>query len=383
MLACLLDRRGNLLKRYFIRIVVLVALLAALGVYESRLRPAALARQLPTGAAEWIWASDMDGEDGWVTFFLYRDFQLGESLPDRAELVVQADGGYWAFVNQQAAGAGGFRDRAPSDSYDVAKFLRPGANRLLFQLRSRRGVGGLLARLDLGEQGVVATDGSWRMCRRYQSALLVSGFVPEDRGGVRAWGLPPIGDWRVEPDTVRLPVLGDQLLPVQTAKVTRIRALGREWDRRFPTPESRLPLGRWVVFDLGRVVNGYLNVVFATRAGTRGLIYLGLDRPTGPDRADPAAYFSSPAGRGSWTDLQPREFRFVTVLALSEVAGLRVFETPPEWVAERGAGEVRSRRAFGFVPPSSTATIEDEFWRELKRVTGLTGREAFQSGLGG
>ncbi|MCP4202843.1 MAG: hypothetical protein GY769_13040 [bacterium] len=365
-------------------VVSLVVLLGGLGVYESRIRSAALARELPTREAQWIWASDLDAEDGWVNFFVYRDFVLESGVPDRAELTIQADEGYWAFVNRQAAGSGGFRDGAPVDSYDVAEFLRPGANRLVVQLRSRRGVGGLLARLDLGEAGSVVTDGGWRMCRRYESALLGSGFVPEDIGTVKVWGVPPVGSWPVLPEVVRLPALGDQLLSSQTTDIFRFRALGQsEWVRRFPPPESRLPLGRWVIFDLGRVVHGYMNVVFAAHGGAQGLVYTSLDRPTGPDTADPATRFLSPVGRGSWTDPQPREFRFVTVVALAEIAGLRVFETAPEWVAERGAGEIRRRRAFGFQPPPSAATVEHEFWRELKRVTGLTGREAFESTLGG
>jgi hypothetical protein len=371
------------LNRSIIRTVALIGVLVGLGVYESRLRPAALARELPTGDAEWIWASDLDAESGWVSFFAYRDFTLEQGVPDRAELLVQADEGYWAFVNQRAVGSGGFRDGAPADSYDVAKFLRPGANRLVVQLRSRRGVGGLLARLKLGEQESVVTDGDWRSCRRYASALLNSGFVPEDVSTVKVWGAPPIGAWRVRSETARLPVLADQLLSVRGLEVARVRALGQpEWDKRFPPPESRLPLGRWVVFDLGRVVHGYINVAFAAHGGVQGLVYTSVDHASGPYTAEPATHFVSPVGRGSWTDLQPREFRFVTVLSLAEIAGLRVFETTPEWVVERGAGVDRPRRAFSFEPPS-TAAVEDEFWRELKRVTGLTGREAFESVLGG
>lgn len=367
------------MKRYLILILGL-ALLLALGVYESRLRPAAVAERLPTGEAEWIWASEVDQDDGWVNFFLYRDFDVGESVPDAANLVIQADSGYWVFVNTHAAGSGGFSEGAPLDSYDVAKFLRPGGNRLLVQVRSRRGIGGLLASLDLGEQGAVVTDGAWQMCRRYEAALRGHGFVPEDREEVKSWGRPPVGDWHVSSEVDRLPLLAAQLLPVQSAKVTRVRSLGRDWERRFPPIRDRESLGRWVIFDLGREVQGYINIAFADTTGSRGLVYTGFDRPTGPDSGDPQTYFSNPPGRGSWTDLQPRRFRFVSVLAVSDIAGLRVFETEPKWVEAR-VGATRSRRAFDFVPPTSAVSIEDEFWRELKRVTGLTGREAFQGGL--
>lgn len=370
------------MKRYLIPTAVLAVLLA-LGVYESRLRPAADAERLPTGEAEWIWASSLDEEDGWVNFFLYRDFDVGERVPAAAELVIRADDGYWVFVNQRAAGSGGFLEGGPSDSYDVAKYLRPGGNRLLVQVRSRRGVGGLLAKLDLGEQGEVVTDRTWRMCTRYETALHGHGFVPEDMEDVKAWGRPPVGGWHVGTEVTRLPVLARQLLANKPAKVARVRGLGRDWEKRFPPPENRESLGRWVIFDLGRVVHGYLNVAFAKPTGARGLVYTGIERPTGPDTADPASRFSSPPGRGSWTDPQPRRFRFVVVLAVADIAGLRVYETAPEWVAERGAGAIRSHRAFDFVPPPSTVSIEDEFWRELERVTGLTGREAFQGGLSG
>lgn len=370
------------MNRNILKISAMAVVLVALGLYESRLRPARLASALPTGTAEWIWAEDVSAEDGWVTFFLFRDFELGSAVPESATLAVQADGGYWAFVNQHAVGSGAYRERAGLDSYEVARFLRPGPNRVVIQVRSRRGIGGLLARLELGDQGAVVTDRRWKTFGRYESAVTRSGFVPEDVGRVKSWGAPPVGAWRVAREPNPVPVLADQLVPVQTAGVARVRALGeREWNRRFPDPAQREPLGRWVIFDLGRLVEGYLNVVFTERHGVRGLVYTGTDRPTGPDSSDPVTWFSSPPGRGSWTDVQPRRFRFVSVLALDEIVGLRVFETAPGWVEARGAGEVRSRRAFFFDPPPSTATVEDEFWGELERVTGLTGREAFESVL--
>lgn len=363
---------------------ILAVLLLALGIYESRLRPAALARSLPTGTAEWIWSADVDAEDGWASFFVYRDFEVGAVVPTRAQLVVQADGGYWAFVNQHPVGSGGFREGAPADSYQVETFLRPGANRLLLQVRSRRGIGGVIANLDLGDSPGVVTDGRWKAFARYESAVLGPGFIPEDVVSTKVWGRPPIGAWPVSSQAAEIPLLADQLLPEQRARVTRIRPLGqRDWEKRFPSPDEHLPLGRWVVFDLGEVVHGYVNVAFASRAGVRGLIYTNRERPSGPDTADPAVWFAAPPGRGSWTDLQPRSFRFVTVLSLAELSGLRVFETDPGWVEARGAGQVRSRRAFSFTPPDSTATIEHEFWSELQRVTGLTGREAFERGPSG
>ena len=59
------------MTRNSLRIAALIALLVALGLYESRLRPARLGQKLPTGQAEWIWASDVGVEDGWASFFVY------------------------------------------------------------------------------------------------------------------------------------------------------------------------------------------------------------------------------------------------------------------------------------------------------------------------
>ncbi len=366
------------------RILLVAALLLGLAAYQRWLAPGRLAGRLPTGGAEWIWAGDSDTYVGWVNFFVYKDFVLEGDPPEAAELVIEADEGYWAFLNGKPVGSGGFRGGAELDGYDVAGFLRPGANRILVQLKSRRGVGGLLAALDLGAAGSVPTDRSWRMSRRYEPAMVASGFLPEDDGEVLVWGSPPIGSWGTPQGVVRVPLLGEQLASKQARQAFRIRTLGRpEWERQFPAPERRIPLGRWVVFDLGEITQGYVNVVFATTVGARGLIYTGIERALGPDSADPAAWFLAPPGRGSWSDVEPRRFRFVTVLADAEVAGLRVFETEAEWAASRARAEKRSASAFDFEPPPSGPAVEDEFWGELERVTGLAGREALESFPGG
>ena len=70
-------------------------------------------------------------------------------------------------------------------------------NRLLVELRSARGAGGLLASLADEATGrqLVGTDGHWRILPRHELGL-VRGWSPI-RGGARAlcWGYPPIGRW--------------------------------------------------------------------------------------------------------------------------------------------------------------------------------------------
>ncbi|MFQ5526841.1 MAG: hypothetical protein ACE5GX_11345 [Thermoanaerobaculia bacterium] len=376
-------------KQRRIRILVAAAVLLALAAYERWLRPAGLERRLPTGSAEWVWSTAAEPGGGWVNFFVYKDFELAGAVPDAAELMIQADEGYWLFLNGKALGSGSYRDDEPLDTYEVGRFLRGAANRIVVQLRSRRGAGGLLLSLDLGARGArgargaIVTDATWRSTSRYEAALLSAGFVAEDEAPVQVWGAPPVGDWGEPIAKTMRPVLDRHLIAGPARASARIRLLGRsDWERHFPEAERRIPLGRWVVFDMGEVAEGYLNVVFSSRGGARGLVYTGIERIHGPDSAEPATWFLAPPGRGSWSDLEPRRFRFAAVLADAEIAGLRLFETSLEGVGSRSEAGGRSVKAFGLEPPSGT-TVEDEFWRELERVTGLTGREALKSFPGG
>ena len=368
--------------RTFTRVIALLVGLLALAGFESWLRPRQLERGLPTGTAKWIWASKIGPEDGWVNFFLHKDFALNNE-PAHAELKIQADEGYWTFLNGKAIGSGAFREEAPLDSYDVGRFLRLGRNRIVVQVRSRRGTGGLLASLDVNDEESIVSDSTWEATWRYERALFRPGFRPEDAAGVHVWGRPPIGRWDVPRAVVRIPDVERQLVNPKPREALRTRSFGGSgWDRRFPKAEQRVPLGRWVVFDLGEVVTGYSNVVFASRGGTFGIVFAGIDRPYEPGMSEPVARFQAPPGQGSWSDPEPRRFRFLTVLANAEIAGLRVFETAAEMVTSRAADVTVRSTAFGIEPPSGPS-VEDEFWRKLERLTGFTGREAFESFPGG
>lgn len=380
-------------RRY--RFLALIGLLALLAGYARWVRPGRLEQGFPTGGAEWIWAGeaavgpDLTSSHGrgywigsalaWTNFFVYKDFSLSGE-PAKARLLIQADEAYWVFVNGRPVGSGAFAESGVVDAYEVAPFLRAGENRVLVQLRSRRRVGGLLATLDLEDGHRIPSDRTWRASGRYEAKMQTAGFVAEDERAVTVWGRPPVGSWPDPAESVAVPVLGQQVLASGARGPERVRYLGESlWERRFPEPNRRMPLGRWVVFDMGTAVSGYLNVVLAEPKGARGLVYLGHERVPSPDNSDPATWFRAPPGRGSWSDFEPRRFRFVAVLADAEIAGLRVFETRTDSVVGSRHRSPRTERALGLEPPPSGSTVEDEFWRELERVTGIAGREALES----
>ncbi len=397
--------------------LAIVACLAVLVAWEVWWRPARTAATLPTGEARWIWSAEDPGvgltTSKWRNVFLYRDFEVtppgGAGAAPVAALLsnpadpsilaslrVKADEAYWAYLNGRPIGSGVYREGSPVDLYDLtgrlAELVRPGPNRLALEVRSRRGVGGALVQLQLGREGEsgfteIVSDGTWRATDRYVPGLLEPGVEPEEALPVRVWGLPPVGRWGLPRELVRVSGLDEQLAAGAgsgtAAVVDRLRPLDQDkWTRAFSPPEHRVPLGRWVFFDFGRTVHGYLNVVLAERAGARLLIYPGLDRTYEPGTAEPAAFGAVPVGRGSWTDVSPRSFRFVTVLATAEVSGVRAYEVDPTWVASLRDDVAIESTAFGIEPPSSPS-VEDEFWSELERITGVRGREAFESRLGG
>ncbi|HSS75943.1 MAG TPA: hypothetical protein VLV54_04285, partial [Thermoanaerobaculia bacterium] len=161
--------------------LALITTLVVLGLaLATRVLPGARARSLPTASAQWIW-KDVEWDDHQPTaFYVLRDFDL-PVLPSSARLLVTADEEYVLTLNGRQVGAGAFQPGAVLDVYEVGPLLLPGANRLMVEVRSARGAGGLLASLvDAGGRLLVGTDDRWRIFPNYELGL-ARGWLPLSR----------------------------------------------------------------------------------------------------------------------------------------------------------------------------------------------------------
>lgn len=342
-------------------LVVLTLALAA------RALPGTRARGLPTATAQWIW-KDLDWDDHQpAAFYMVRDFDLA-APPASARLLVTADEEYVLTLNGRRIGAGVFQPGALLDVYETGPLLVPGANRLMVEVRSARGAGGLLASLVDGEgRMLVGTDERWRIFSGYELGL-ARGWLPLDRGvPVYSWGLPPMGRWgRPQVGSLKAPfgeILG---APVPAASaVPRPPVL--------PAPAGRPP-GSPVLYDWGREVTGYLSLDLAPAADmAKALLFTG-DSPPDPLRSGPAGSILIAPGEQQWLDARPRRFRYALILGLERPASLKVLPVP-ETLAVPPLPARNERGVLGIVPPPLRTPVEDEVWGKLQRLAGVAGRK--------
>ncbi len=341
--------------------VVLAAAVLVLALAERVAVTAVARRWLPTGGAEWIWAAGPPRASEPAAFYVGRDFTL-EEVPAAARLMVLADEEYVLYVNGRRAGANRYRTAAPMDAYPAAELLQPGTNRILVELRSARGAGGLLACLEEAPGGkkLLGTDETWQVFRRHHPGL-VGGWLALDGGEAAvSWGLPPVGRWRV-------PRPGPERRPMDELSGRPVRPLAVSGDARGVRKQ----------FDWGRVVTGYLRLEH--RAGEEvgvALLFTGEEPPDTRQGRSEAAVLMMP-GRRSWLDARPRRFRYAVVLGAQTVTGARLLPLLPGAEAEprTAVGEEAPEGAFGLDPPPLRTPVEDEVRRELEGVAGVAGRE--------
>ena len=302
-----------------------------------------------------------------TAFYMIRDFDLA-APPASARLLVTADEEYVLTLNGRQIGAGAFQPGAILDVYGAGPFLRPGANRLMVEVRSARGAGGLLASLlDGAGRMLVGTDDRWRIFPAYALGL-ARGWLPLDHGvPVYCWGYPPMGRWgRPRPGPLKLP-LGE----LAGAPVPAVAAVARP--PVLPTIAGRPP-GSPVLYDWGREVTGYLSLELKPATAEpemeKALLFTG-DSPPDPLGAN-AASILMPAGRHSWLDARPRRFRYALILGLAPPAALSVLPVADAAVPPP-AGEPRG--VLGIVPPPLRTPVEDEVWGKLQRLAGVAGRK--------
>lgn len=267
----------------------------------------------PGRGASWIWAPGVLKSVEPIAFFAVRDFDLDEAGP--AWLTIVADEEYVAYLNGRRVGSGSYRNRMPADFFEVGDVLKAGGNRLAVELRSSRGAGGLLANLRFGdeEKPRITTDGTWRIFRRYDPAIL-HGWELEGGEPPVVWHRYPAGRWRPEaPGEPRRWV--DDGVPGRTWRPPeRARPVDGAWydlTERQTLPE----LGARVIFDWGEKVTGALHLELATGGGEPGLLFASAIPPD--DCPAPADGLVVPVpGRPSWSDAHVRTFRYVCLVGV-------------------------------------------------------------------
>jgi hypothetical protein len=266
------------------------------------------------------------------------------------------------------------------DAYKAGSLLQPGTNTLLVELRSTRGIGGLLFSLEInGTQGEVlrlVSDDTWGVVRRGLRGLFGNrpGFVSPE--AVRVLATPPAGRWGLPREVVLKPTVAELRVGEPPLAAERI-LIGPEndlWGEQGRVKRRKTRFRWWVTFDWGREVTGYLRFRFPTKGGTRGLVFVGAGPPD-IKRRSADTFLMSLEGRRFWTDSQPRRFRYATFVGFGSVQDAEVILTDPDaslpWLAEKRAPD----GVFGLDTGGLGTPLEDKIWSKLQRVPGLGWRE--------
>ncbi len=147
-----------------------------------------------TGSAKWIWAAHRMSDNIPVAFYAARDFDLPAGR-HFAHLKVLGDPEYTVYVNGRQVAARHVGEERALDFYDISQLVKTGRNRIVIAVRAPRGVGGLLASVDIHPEiaNWLVTDGSWKIYRKWTPLLLQRDLPLASRPVVI--GEPPIGRW--------------------------------------------------------------------------------------------------------------------------------------------------------------------------------------------
>jgi len=384
-------------QRSGVWILGLVAVVLAAAGLQQAVRRALALETLSTGSAEWIWEEGRHRQIGPWVLWAVRDFELPQ-VPGSVRLLALADEVYVAHVNGRRVGSDVYHEGMVPDRYEVASWLRPGANRLAVELRSGRGAGGLLLALVDGATGeqLLGTDDRWTVFHRDHPGIL-EGWLPLSEGEPAfSWGSPPVGRWGLPTRGVDRPtfpqVAGEpwELRPVFPrraavgAEVLEILASGdRDRSRRLPwrplepasvRASADRDRGGVILFDWGRELTGYLTLDHRSGGGRPpGLLRVGTELPEVDLSRSHARVLTASAG-DVWRDELPRSFRYALVLGADSVVSARVAPVAPE-LRHLLPVPVPERGLFGLPSPRLGTPVENEVRRRLQGLSGGARRE--------
>ncbi|MDX1632166.1 MAG: hypothetical protein R3234_09905 [Thermoanaerobaculia bacterium] len=362
------DAETSSIRRSLVFVAVLILGLAAV---DRAVRTWWIGRTLPTADLYWIWDPEWPRDPVRPhAFQAIRSFEIDE-VPDSADLLVATDEEYRLYLNGRWVGSGRLQPLGSWHAYPVASLLRPGENLLTMELRSGRGVGGLLLCLEGpgGEGCVVSSDGRWTSFFEYQEGLHQERANPDAGGPVRVWGRVGTGEWPLPEGRTRRPLAEECVETARRVPARRIQDLRPSGERA-----RRMPVWRawWPSYSRGIV----------------GLRLLGGEREVGRLDFGPERKASVEGGAFGVLVTQPGQEVFVTTegwgFRYLQAKGLRALEGAWYWpIREREecrayyAPEERPdpRGILGVTPPRSHPPVENELWREFEGLSSLAGGE--------
>ena len=314
------------------------------------MRPRIARSQSPLGAAAWIWSADSPREVVPRSLYLVKDFDCTEEVPS-ARLLLSGDEEVVLYLNGRLVGAHAFRLGGAMDHFEVGPLLRPGGNRLLAEVRSSRGVGGLLLRLDRGPEtpALAVSDASWKIFHHFEPGLL-GGWLPlSGAESAEVWGIPPLGRWgrpRLGSKQPAEALAEPPLMAVPASSTTAVPELG----------------GGALLFDFGGERAGYLRLSSAEGLRSPALLFVGPEVPDPRRRAADAIVVAS-EGALEWRDARPRRLRYALLWGFAAGSRLELLEPPPERAS--GAADDRVAGVFGLTPPVRVEPLEAEIRRRI------------------
>lgn len=368
-------------------LVALFVLAFALALAEDGARAWRADHAEPSLGARWIWADGVADAGEPVAFWLVRDVVIDRACsteePCPAWLSIAADEEYALHVNGRRVGAGVHRPEASADLYDLRDDLETGTNRILVEVRSSRGAGGLLAslRLDDPERAVVVTDESWRVMRRADprvfggSVYLDDPAVAESLEVPKTWSRPPAGRWRPKPPEAK----PSELVywpPPEIHRPRRVRgaAAGTAWREidpsNAPSLETPIPGGAQAIYDFGRPVQGFLEIDLDSQAPAEDLprlLFFADDAPPMPAERSADAVAVPVPGGGDWRDARPRRFRYVAVIGPGAITDLRVEAVSDDRYAALAPPPAPSDGVFGLPAIHGVSHAEEWVRKRLPR----------------
>lgn len=158
------------------------------GVYTQKFRDR-------TASARWIFAPHNMSANEPIAFFAAREIELP---PNRVytRLKLMGDPEYTLWVNGREVAARLVGEARELDYYDLSEFVRTGRNRIVVAVRAPKGIGGLLASIDIAPEteNWVVTDGQWKIYRQWDPLILeydIAGLAEAPM----IIGEPPVGRW--------------------------------------------------------------------------------------------------------------------------------------------------------------------------------------------